>query len=306
MNKHGLAIIYAKLFLTAVFWGGTFIAGRVIARNIGPFSAAFLRFAIASGLLVSLTYRMEKGLPSIRKSQVVPVVLLGMTGIFAYNFFFFSGLKIIQAGRAALIIANNPVFIALLSAYFFKEKLTPIRFSGIVISVTGAIIVISKGNLTQILHGSLGRGELYILCCVASWVAYSLLGKAVMADLSPLVAVSYASVVGVAALLIPAYFEGIMQNFFQYSKLEWLSLFYLGFFGTVLGFVWYYEGIKRIGPTKASQFINFVPVSAVLLAFLILGEPITLSLMIGTIFVCSGVYLTNISPQSKQVVVRKR
>jgi len=61
----------------------------------------------------------------------------------------------------------------------------------------------------------------------------------------------------------------------------------------VVGFVWYYEGIKQIGPTKASLFINFVPVSAVILAFMILDEPITLSLFIGTILVCAGVYLTN-------------
>jgi drug/metabolite transporter (DMT)-like permease len=72
-----------------------------------------------------------------------------------------------------------------------------------------------------------------------------------------------------------------------------LGIFYLGIFGTVVGFVWYYEGIKKIGPTKASLFINFVPVSAVILAFLILDEPITLSLFIGTILVCAGVYLTN-------------
>jgi drug/metabolite transporter (DMT)-like permease len=72
-----------------------------------------------------------------------------------------------------------------------------------------------------------------------------------------------------------------------------MSMFYLGFFGTVIGFVWYYEGIKKIGPMKASLFINFVPISAVVMAFFILDEPITLSLFIGTLLVCSGVYLTN-------------
>jgi drug/metabolite transporter (DMT)-like permease len=85
----------------------------------------------------------------------------------------------------------------------------------------------------------------------------------------------------------------MLQDFFYYSKMEWLSLLYLGIFGTVLGFVWYYEGIKAIGPMKASQFINFVPISAIVLAFLILGEPVTPSLLVGTILVCSGVYLTN-------------
>jgi drug/metabolite transporter (DMT)-like permease len=72
-----------------------------------------------------------------------------------------------------------------------------------------------------------------------------------------------------------------------------LGLFYLGFFGTVLGFVWYYEGIKKIGPTKAGLFINVVPLSAVVLAFFLLNEPLTLSLLIGAVLVSSGIYLTN-------------
>jgi len=67
-----------------------------------------------------------------------------------------------------------------------------------------------------------------------------------------------------------------------------------GLFGTVLGFVWYYEGIKSIGPVRAGLFINFVPVSAVFLAFLILDEPLTASLLIGAILVSSGVYLTTL------------
>jgi drug/metabolite transporter (DMT)-like permease len=61
----------------------------------------------------------------------------------------------------------------------------------------------------------------------------------------------------------------------------------------VLGFVWFYEGINQIGPTRAGLFINFVPISAILLAFLILGEPLTLSLLFGTLLVSTGVYLTN-------------
>jgi drug/metabolite transporter (DMT)-like permease len=293
VSRQNLIGIYAKLFLTAVFWGGTFIAGRVIARDVGPFSAAFLRFAIASSVLLVFTYGKEKSLPLPKKDQIIPLLLLGMTGIFSYNVFFFKGLKTVHAGRAALIIANNPVLIALFASWLFKEKLTLTRLGGIIISVTGAVVVISKGDPTQVFSGNLGLGELYIFCCVMSWVAYSLLGKTILVGLSPLVSVSYSCAVGTACLFVPACFEGMLQDFFYYSKMEWLSLLYLGIFGTVLGFVWYYEGIKAIGPMKASQFINFVPISAIVLAFLILGEPVTPSLLVGTILVCSGVYLTN-------------
>jgi drug/metabolite transporter (DMT)-like permease len=285
-------LIYVKLLLTAIFWGGTFVAGRSLAQNVGPFSAAFLRFAIASVFLVCLTWKIEGKLPVLKRNQILPVFILGMAGVFCYNLFFFKGLKLIEASRAAVIIANNPIFIALFSAVFFKEKLNAVKTTGIMISVSGAIVAISGGNPGEVLQGNLGWGEFYIFLCVASWVVFSLLGKAVMSGLSPLASVTYSSIAGTILLLLPAFREGL-TNCIYYSMSDWWNIFYLGFFGTVLGFVWFYEGINQIGPTKAGLFINFVPISAILLAFLILGESLTISLLIGTVLVTTGVYLTN-------------
>jgi drug/metabolite transporter (DMT)-like permease len=108
-----------------------------------------------------------------------------------------------------------------------------------------------------------------------------------------LTAIFYAAAVGSAALFLPACSEGLLTNLVRYRAVDWLSIFYLGFFGTVAGFVWYYDGIKEIGPTRAGLFINFVPVSAVILAFFVLREPITTSLLLGTLLVVTGVFLTN-------------
>ncbi len=289
--------IYIKLLLTALFWGGTFVAGRIVSQNVGPFSIAFLRFVIASILLILLTWRIEGKLPALKKFQIVPVILLGMTGIFTYNVMFFKGLKIIEASRASLIIATCPVFITIFSAFFLKEKLNLVKGLGIVTSVCGTIVVISKGNINQIFETGLGLGELYIFCCVLSWTAYSLIGKTVMSNLSPLVSVSYSVIVGAIALSIPAYFEGLFQNIGNQSLLDWSCISYLGIFGTVIGFVWYYQGVERLGPTKAGLFINFVPIFAILCAFLVLQEQITPSLVVGTVLVISGVYLTNRPPK---------
>ena len=285
--------IYLKLLLTAIFWGGTFVAGRLVTQNVGPYSISFLRYTIASILLLLLTWRIEGKLPILQKSQIIPVLLLGIIGIFIYNVMFFKGLKIIEAGRAALIIATCPIFITICMAIFLKEKISLLKGLGIVISVCGAIIVISKGNLFRIFKGGLGLSELYIFCCVLSWVTYSVIGKSVMKNLSPLASVSYSATVGAIALLAPALFEGLILNIANQSALDWLCISYLGVFGTVIGFVWYYQGVERIGPTKAGLFINFVPISAILCAFFILEEPITLSLVIGAVLVISGVYLTN-------------
>jgi drug/metabolite transporter (DMT)-like permease len=72
-------------------------------------------------------------LPALRRYEILPVILLGITGVFAYNVLFFKGLKLIEAGRAALIIANNPVFISLFAALWFNERLSPQKIIGIVL-----------------------------------------------------------------------------------------------------------------------------------------------------------------------------
>jgi drug/metabolite transporter (DMT)-like permease len=285
--------IYIKLLFTTLFWGGAFVAGKVVSQNVGPFSIAFQRFAIASILLILLTWKIEGKLPALKKFQIMPVILLGITGIFTYNVLFFKGLKIIEASRASLIIATCPVFITIFSVFFLKEKINLIKGLGIIISICGAIVVISKGNINGIFETGLGLGELYIFCCVLTWVAYSLIGKAVMRNLSPLASVSYSAIVGAVALSVPACFEGLFQNIRNQSMLDWSCISYLGIFATVIGFVWYYQGVQRLGPTKTGLFINFVPVFAILCAFIILREPITISLVVGTVLVISGVYLTN-------------
>lgn len=295
-------LIYLQLFGAAAFWGGTFIAGRIVSREMDPYSAAFIRFTIASIFLLSIIRWRQGYLPLLKRNQILPVCLLGMTGIFSYNVLFFSGLHTVHAGRASLIIALNPVMISLCSSIIFKERLTTVKGLGILVSFTGAAIVITYGNLAGILDTPLSRGDLFIFGCVASWVAYSLIGKAVMTGLSPLLSVGYSSAVGALALMIPAAAHGVFQQLGRISPLEWGSLFYLGFFGTVLGFFWYYRGINRIGPMRASVFINFVPVSAIALAYLILDEPVTWSLVFGAMLVISGVLLTNFSGQVMHIL----
>lgn len=301
-----IRLIYFKLSLTAIFWGGTFIAGRIVAQHVDAYSAAFWRFAIAVGVLFLVVWKVEGRLPALNKRQFVAVFLLGLSGIFTYNVLFFKGLKLIQASRASLIVAINPIFITLFSAYFFKEKLTFLKSVGIVLSVLGAVEVISRGQIEQLVRGSFGVGEWFILGCVFSWVAYSLIGKALMKNLSPLVAVAYSSAIGVATLFVPAAREGVFYTAGNLSAVDWLGLGYLGIFGTVLGFFWYYEGVSTIGPARASQFINLVPVSAILLAFLLLGEAITLSLAVGALFVTGGIYLTSRNSNQENKTFKSR
>ena len=287
-------MIYVKLFLTAVFWGGTFIAGRILAQEVEPYSGSFLRFLVAAVCMVPLVRHLEGRLQSLGRKPALFVFLSGMTGVFLYNVFFLTGMQTVQAGRASVIVASNPVLISLFAALLFRgEKMTLLKAVGVALSVCGAVYVITRGNPGEILQGAIGRGELFIFGCVASWVSYSLIGKIVMRDVRPVSAVTYACLVGSAALLPPALVEGMAGSLGSYSLSAWLSIVYLGFFGTCLGFIWYYEGIREIGPSKAGVFINFVPISAVIMSFFLLGESIDASLLIGAALVLSGIYLTN-------------
>jgi len=294
---------YIKLFLGALFGGSAFVAGRIMAANLPPFTSAFLRFLLASFFLVLFVFKKYGKFPQLNFPQILLIISLGLTGIVGSNFFFFSGLKFITASRASMIISLNPSAITILSILIFKDKFTKFKFTGIILSLTGALIVISQGNLQAILQNNIGGGELFILGCVICWSSFTVLGKIIMKDLRPIIAITYACLAGTLILTLPAYKENVLQNFMQYSLEVWLSVFVLGFLGTALAFTWFYEGIDKIGPSRAGIFINFVPIFATLMAILILHEKLSSSLVIGAIFVVSGVYLTNY--QVKNIKIEK-
>lgn len=284
-------MVYLKLVLTMVLWGGTFVAGRQLAGQVGPAAAAFLRFAIATACLLALIRLKEGALPRLDRRGVLGVLLLGATGVFAYNVLFFTGLKTVGAGRAAVIVAGNPIVIALGAALFFGEGLTRRKAVGIALSVAGAVTVIGRGDPLSLLSSGVTPGDAAILGCVASWSAYSLLGKAVMGRISPLAAVTWSSLAGTLLLVPAALVEGLTPG--AYPLGAWAGLAYLGVCGTVLGFTWFYEGIRAVGASRAGVFINLVPVSAAILAYVLLGEPVDMSLLAGGLLVLTGVWLTN-------------
>ncbi len=284
---------YLKLLCTSMFWGGTFVAGRMVSQELPPFSAAFIRFAIASISLLVLVRIYEGGLPRLRRPQLLPISILGLSGIFAYNVLFFTGLQTVAAGRAAVIVATNPIFVALLAALLFKEPLGLGRVIGIAISVCGAILAITGGHPLALFKQVLTWGDIAIFGCVASWVTYLLVGKVMMQNLSPHAAVTYSCLIGTAMLLPFSLAEGLIGHLQLIPWTLWAALLYLGMFGTVLGFTWFYQGVKEIGPSRAAVFINFVPIWAIVSGYLILGEALDPTLILGAAMVSSGVYLTN-------------
>jgi drug/metabolite transporter (DMT)-like permease len=285
-------LTYLKLLITMALWGGTFVAGRMLAGVVPPFQAAFLRFSIAGFVLMLLLYRVERHFPRLSLRQCGAVLLLGLTGVFGYNVAFFTGLETVSAGRAGLIIALNPVGIALISALLRTEPLRPLKSVGVVISVFGAMLVVSDGHL-QALIDNVSKGELMILGCVLCWGLYSVLGRRAMLNLSPLVAVTYSALAGVLLLAPIAVGRELFHSLFVFGFKAWGSLLYLAVFGTVAGFLWYYQAIREIGAVRSGVFINFVPVFALLFGYFWLDEPLTAGLLQGGVLVIAGAWITN-------------
>uniref|UniRef100_A0A7C4AHH2 DMT family transporter n=1 Tax=Fundidesulfovibrio putealis TaxID=270496 RepID=A0A7C4AHH2_9BACT len=294
-----MSLITVKLFITAVIWGGTFIAGRMLGPEIAPFSASFLRFVAANVCLVAIFLLRDGRWPRLDARTLLLVLGLGATGVFLYNAFFLWGLKFVPAGRAAIIVAGNPVFIAVFSRLLFQEPLSRAKALGVGLCLSGAAVVIGRGNPLGLFTGGMGVGELAILGAMFSWVSYSLLGKKVMGRMTPLAAVTLSCLAGMVLLLPPALAEDLPAQAANLSFSGWMAVLYLGVFGTALGFVWFYQGIQRIGASRAAVFINFVPVSATALGALLLGEPVDFSLLAGGALVLTGVALTNRRPGTK-------
>ena len=286
-------MIYLTLILTTLFWGGTFIAGRVLADSVAPADAAFMRFVLAAVTLAVLTRMIDGRLRLPPRDQLGSLLLLGFTGVFCYNICFFSGLRFIEAGRASLIIALNPMAITVGAVFLFGERLSLLQCAGLLISLFGAFLVISNGNPAILISGGIGWGEIAILGCVISWAAYSLIGRNVLKSMSPLSAVFYSALFG-ALMLFPATLVGEAPlQIHTYSSADWISLLFLGILGTAAGFSLYYQAIRAIGSARSSVFINLVPLFSILLAWIFLGETINFSVLGGGIILMSGVYLTN-------------
>jgi drug/metabolite transporter (DMT)-like permease len=280
-----------KLTLVAVIWGGSFIAGRVAAQEMAPTTAALVRYVVASLSLLAMAFAMERGLPRLDRRQWIMVALLGFTGVAGYNYLFMVGLASVPASRGSLIMALNPAATMIGAALFLREPITRPKIAGTVLALIGVAIELSGGNPLSLLDGGIGKGEIAIFGCVIGWAAYTLIGRKVT-GVSTLAVTTYAAIVGtlMLAVVVVASGDPVIP---KASATAWIGLVYMGTLGTALAFVWFLEGVKTLGPARAAIFVNLVPVAAITLAVLLLGERLTVAMVIGAALVIAGVWIIN-------------
>ena len=275
----------------AIIWGGSFIAGRVVAPEMPAAMAALIRYAIAAGMLLAMTFVKEGGMPKLGGRQWIAVTLLGFTGVASYNVLFLIGLETVQASRGSLIMALNPAATMIGAALFLREPITFAEVIGTIVALAGVAIELSGGNPRTLLEGDIGTGELALFGCVVGWSAYTLIGKNIT-GISTLAVTTYAALAGTALLIALALARG--ELVVPHASIRaWIALAYMGTLGTALAFVWFLEGVKALGPGRAAIFVNLVPVAAITLAVLLLDEELTTAMMIGAALVIAGVWIIN-------------
>lgn len=300
--------VYLTLAAVTMVWGGTFVAGRFLAGSLSPMFAASLRFLLASAALLGFLWLARIPLARPAPRQWLQLALLGFFGIFFYNVCFFYGLQYINASRASLIVALNPAVIGLASWLLFKERLARVKVIGIVACIGGAGAVIVSRN-PQLLAATPDAwiGDVLILGCVLGWGVYSLFSRSLNQALGPVQTVTYSILLGTLMLWTLAAVRGELSwtALLDLGVTQWLSLVYLGVFGSALAYIGYYDGIRKIGATRSGVFIALSPLTAVLLGALLLGEHLTLAMYLGGALILAGIYLCNkpLAPSAKKRIL---
>lgn len=294
LNPGAPSATYAKLLGAMFMWGGTWIAGRIVAQELtAPLAAASIRFFIAAAALGAFAVVTGGRLPRpAGRREWGAVTGLALTGITLYNLCFFYGLKHIPAGRGALVVALNPVAVALLAWFAGSDRMSARKMLGIALALAGCLTVIGNGDPLALLHGAVGIGEWLILGCVAFWTAYTFIGRRATDSLSPLAATLYACLLGACLLGAVSLLVGGADPA-AWSWRVWSSILFLAIGGTALGFTWFADGVRHLGAARASAFINLVPVFAVLQGAWLLGERLDAAVLGGGLLVLAGVWLTS-------------
>ncbi|WP_301103371.1 DMT family transporter [Propionivibrio sp.] len=283
---------YLKLLLTALFWGGTWVAGRVAVQEAAPFAVASWRFFVAA-LVLGVLLIVREGWLRWSARQWLKLAALGLSGVFFYNVFFLYGLQRVEAGRGALVVALTPAMIALADWLLFRLPMSPKKVLGIVLALFGSLLVVTRGQPRQLLGGGVGLGEWLLMGSVVSWASYTLINRHFSKQFSALALAFGGCFTGWLMLTATALINGSLFVLGATTWRGWSSIIFLGLFGTALAFTWYSEGIARIGTTKSAAFINLVPVFAVLLGTLMLDEWLGGAVLAGGALVIVGVFLTN-------------
>jgi drug/metabolite transporter (DMT)-like permease len=278
------------LILVSLVWAGSFIVVEMATKEMDPIDLGFLRFLVATPLMILLVVFQKKPLV-LPKKELPWLIVLGLTGVTLLYLFQFLGIHYTNAPTASVLINTNVIFIAMLSGVFLHEVLTRKRIAGIVLSFIGVFVImfsdLSKQELT--LDNLFFIGGILMLLSAFCWALYSLVGKRLLRTYDEFVITTYAFGFG-TLFYLPFVFLHLGPVLQQTSLNGWLAVLYLTLTCSLFGYLGWYYALKRIDASKAAVFLNFIPLFTILLSFF-LGTNLTWFFLLGAGLIIYGVYL---------------
>jgi drug/metabolite transporter (DMT)-like permease len=284
---------YLALTLVAALWGSYPAFAKVALLDFPPFLLVSLRSTLAAAFLMALLLRRgSHPWRGLGWSSVGQFAFLGFAGLFISTGGTYLGIAFTTASSAVILQAATPVMVALGARVYLGERLRATQWAGVGCSTLGVLLVITRGSWRAIAHLDLRPGDFILLVAQIGWSTYTIYGKRVLAEHEPMLATTAAYVTG-SLMLWPTAF--IMAPLFPSPRLgslaAWAVVGYQAFLGAI-AHVWWYEGVKAVGPSRSAVFLNLQPIVGILLAWMMLGERVTTAAMIGAVLVLAGVGMT--------------
>ena len=287
--------VHLKLLGMAVLWGASWPMGRMLGQSLPPLTGGAVRFVLASVLLLGWLFTRSRfaTLAALSARQWLGLTAAASVGVCGYAVFFMLGLQTMPAGKAAVVVAVNPVLTLLLAAWFFGERLNAKILVGMLLAVSGAIVAVTQGQPLTVLSGGIKAGEWLIFGCVVCWAAYTLIGRAVLRGIDALTVTAATSFIGALMLSVVALWTDGMpfEAMAAMDARGWTALAWLVIGATVLAYAWYFEGVKTLGAGSAAAYITLVPIFGVLSSAWFLDEPLHISLVAGCAAAVGGMTL---------------
>jgi drug/metabolite transporter (DMT)-like permease len=293
---------YAYLTLAMLLVGSTVVASKISAGALPPFTATALRFALALPCFLVLLRLSGTRLPRPGVRDGAILALQGLAGTAGYTALLMAGLRTTSAVDAGVILGTLPVVAAVVAVVVIGERPRPALLATIALAAIGLFIL-------QPAHGAAGSmtGNALVFAAVLCEALFILLDKRLRIDVPPLALSTLMSAIGLAASLPFAVAEGAWTA--PVAPAALLAVGYYALLPTVAGFLLWYAGTARVGATEAALFTALAPVAALLLAALLLGEPVGWRQLAGIGFVLAAVgaqgWPANRSGQPRRALARR-
>jgi drug/metabolite transporter (DMT)-like permease len=281
---------YLLVFLTTVFWGGTAVAGKLALQGIPPLTIGVFRYGVAGVILAAAFRREIPPLRSLRRADLWVLLWVGILGITLNHALFFLALVFAPAAHGAIIpTTTSPVWTIILAARLGREPVSGRQILGMLLCLAGVVLVVRPERLATEAGVRVVLGDLLFLLGGVAWGIYSYISKVAMRRLSAAVTLAFGMGIGTVCLLPLALAERPWNALGKTDITAWGALAYLTFLGSLISFLWWNVGIRRLGAGRTVVFSYLIPVFGVFLSWLVLGERLALSQLGGGLLAIVGV-----------------